>query len=102
MPANEKYLTASGWQRFGKISAGILGGYMVTMAIHLALAAWMKHTNVIISATYTGFLGWVAFMILAFYAKSGWKIWGLYLLLTLLFSLFTWLGQRFNPDYMVL
>lgn len=102
MPANSKYLTVSPWQRFAKISAGILGGYFVIMAIHLAFAAWFKHTNVIITATFTGFIGWVGFMILAFYAKNGWKIWGLYLLLTLIFSLITWLGQQYNPGYMVL
>jgi len=102
MPANSKYLTASPWQRFGKITAGILGGYGVTMAIHLALAAWCKHTIVLISATFTGFIGWVAFMILAFYARSGWKIWGLYLLLTAAFGVITWLGMRYNPHYMAL
>jgi hypothetical protein len=100
MPANSKYLTSSGWQRFSKISAGILGGYLVTMAIHLALAAWFKHTNVIITATFTGFMGWVGFMIIAFYAKSGWKVWLLYVLLTAFFSLIMWLGQHYKPNYM--
>jgi uncharacterized membrane protein len=72
------------------------------MAIHLALAAWFKHTVVLISATFTGFIGWVAFMILAFYAKKGWKIWALYLALTLIFAVVTWLGMRYNPHYMAL
>lgn len=102
MPANNKYLTASPWQRFAKISAGILGGYCVAMAIHLALAAWMKHINVIVSATFSGFILWVAFMIVAFYARNGWKIWALYLILMLIFSLVTWLGQKYNPQYMKL
>ncbi len=102
MPANSKYLTTSPWQRFAKISAGILGGYFVAMAIHMAFAAWMKHTNVIITATYSGFIVWVGFMIVAFYAKNGWKIWGLYLLLTVLFSIITWLGKIYNPHYMTL
>jgi len=102
MPANSKYLTTSPWQRFAKISAGILGGYFVTMAIHLALAAWVRHTTVLISATFTGFMGWVAFMILAFYARSGWKAWALYLVLTLFFGLLAWLGQQYNPHYMAL
>ena len=102
MPANAKYLNPSGFSKFSKITAGILGGYAVTMSLHLALAAWMKHTNVIISATFTGFLLWVGFMILAFYAKKAWKIWVLYLALTLVFSLITWLGILSNPHYMVL
>jgi hypothetical protein len=36
-------------------------------------------------------------MVVAFLAKSGWKIWGIYILLTLVFSLFIYLGQTYNP-----
>src|SRR5687768_17170792 len=63
MPANPKYLTASRTQRFAKISAGILGGYCVSMSILLALAAWLNHTNVIISGAFAGFILWVTFML---------------------------------------
>ena len=40
MPANKKYLTPSPWQRFAKISAAILGGLIVALMFHLALASW--------------------------------------------------------------
>jgi hypothetical protein len=46
---------------------------------------------------FSGFILWVALMIVAFLAKSGWKIWGIYLLITLLCSLLIYLGQTYNP-----
>jgi len=36
-------------------------------------------------------------MVIAFLAKNGWKIWGIYLLLTLLFCGIIYLGQTYNP-----
>jgi ABC-type Na+ efflux pump permease subunit len=100
MPANAKYLTTSPWQRFAKISAGILGGYLLSMSIHLALASWVHHVNVIITMTFTGFIVWVVFMILAFLAKSGWKIWGLYLFLALAFAVIAYAGKIYNPYFL--
>lgn len=97
MPANPKYLTQSKWQRFAKISAAILGGYLVSVSFHLALASWFNHVNIIITMAFTGFILWVALMIMAFLAKNGWKIWGIYLLLTLLFYSLIHLGQLYNP-----
>lgn len=79
MPANPKYLTKSGWQRFAKISAGILGGYLVSTTLHLLLASLFSRVEVLITITYTGFILWVVLMILAFLAKNGWKVWALYL-----------------------
>ena len=97
MPANPKYLTQSPWQRFAKITAAILGGYFVSVTFHLAIAAWFNRANVLITMAYSGFILWVVLMIIAFLAKSGWKIWGIYILLTLVFSLFIYLGQTYNP-----
>jgi len=96
MPANPKYLTQSPWQRFAKITAAILGGYFVSVTFHLAIAAWFNRANVLITMAYSGFILWVVLMIIAFLAKSGWKIWGLYILLSLCFSLFIYLGQIYN------
>ncbi|MFV9552114.1 hypothetical protein [Algibacter sp. PT7-4] len=96
MPANTKYLS-SNWQRFAKISAGILGGYLVSTTCHLALASWCNHVIVIISSTFTGFILWVTLMILAFLSKNGWKLWGIYLLLTIFFSIILYLGMLYNP-----
>ncbi|MEZ0129630.1 hypothetical protein AB9T88_07655 [Flavobacterium sp. LBUM151] len=97
MPANPKYLTQSKWQRFAKITAAILGGYFVSVTFHLALASWYNRASVLITMAFSGFILWVALMVVAFLAKSGWKIWGIYLLLTLAFSLFIYLGQTYNP-----
>lgn len=97
MPANPKYLTKSKGQRFLKISAAILGGYFVSVTFHLALASWMNHVNVIMTMAFSGFILWVALMIVAFLAKSGLKIWGIYLLLTLIFCGIIYLGQTYNP-----
>jgi hypothetical protein len=97
MPANPKYLTQSKWQLFAKITAAILGGYFVSVTFHLALASWLSRANVLMTMAFSGFILWVALMVVAFLAKSGWKIWGIYLLLTLVFSLFIYLGQTYNP-----
>lgn len=97
MPANPKYLTQSIWQRVAKITAAILGGYFVSISFHLALASWFNRANILMTMAYSGFIIWVALMVIAFLAKSGWKIWGIYILLTLFFSLFIYLGQTYNP-----
>ncbi|MDY0779982.1 hypothetical protein [Tenacibaculum sp. IB213877] len=96
MPANKKYLS-SNWQRFSKITAGFIGGYLVTISLHLALAFLFNHTSVMITSTFTGFILWSVLMILAFLSKNGWKIWGVYILLTLLFSVAIYLGKTYNP-----
>ena len=100
MPANEKYLTASGWQKALKISAGVLGGYFVSVSFHLALAAWLNHVTVLITMTFTGFILWGTLMVLAFLANSGWRVWGLYLLLTLIFSVMIFMGKTYNPGFL--
>jgi Ca2+/Na+ antiporter len=97
MPANPKYLTQSKWQRFAKITAAILGGYFVSVTFHLALAAWFNRANILMTMAFSGFILWVALMVVAFLAKSAWKIWAIYILLTLLFCLFIYLGQTYNP-----
>ncbi|MFB9054906.1 hypothetical protein ACFFVB_17615 [Formosa undariae] len=97
MPANKKYLTTSPWQRFAKITAGILGGYLVSMSFHMALTSWISATNIIITSAFTGFILWATLMVVAFIAKNGWKIWGLYILTTLLFSSILYLGTLYNP-----
>lgn len=97
MPANRKYLTQSKWQRFAKITAAILGGYFVSVSFHLALASWFNRVNIIMTMAFTGFILWVALMVIAFLAKSGLKIWGIYLLLTLIFCGIIYLGQTYNP-----
>lgn len=96
MPANKKYLTTSKWQRFGKITAGILGGYLVAQTAHLALASYVDHVVVLITSTFSFFIVWAALIILAFLAKSPWKIWLLYLGISLLFSVLIYFAPPLN------
>ncbi len=96
MPANTKYLS-SNWQRFAKITAGFIGGYFVTISLHMAMAYIFDYTTVIITSTFTGFILWMIFMVVAFLAKNGWKIWAIYILVTLLFSILIYIGKIYNP-----
>jgi hypothetical protein len=90
MPAKREYLTTRG-QRALKITAGLLGGYFLSLTLHMALAAALPFKpEVMLTATFTLFILWVAFMLLAFAARNGWKIWGIYLLSITLLSLLTY------------
>ncbi|PSK95255.1 hypothetical protein [Taibaiella chishuiensis] len=85
MPANKKHLTASPWQRLLKITAAIVGGYFVTSSFLLFLMYCCNKKDVLVTMKFMAYLIWVALMIIAFLAKSGWKIWGWYLLIGTLF-----------------
>ncbi len=97
MPANKKYLTKSPWQRFAKITAGFIGGYLVTLSLFMTLSFWLDHRAVLLTLRAVGFMLWAGLLIVAFLAKNGWKVWGLYLLVTLLFALLIYLGKTYNP-----
>ncbi|MBD3581852.1 hypothetical protein [Flavobacterium selenitireducens] len=86
MPANPKYLTATFWPRFSKITAAIIGSYFVTMTFHLMLASYLDKNIVTITSAYTAFLLWVTLMILTFVANNGWKVWGIFLVLSAVFA----------------
>lgn len=85
MPARQEYLSATG-QRILKITAGLVGGYMLSLAVHLLIAALFPalQADVMLTAAYLIFLLWVVFMIIAFMAKNGWKIWVIYLSSTII------------------
>lgn len=86
MPANRKYLS-SGGQRTLKISAAILGGYLVAASFHLFLASFPSlHEIVLLTSSFSFFLVWAGLMVVTFLAKNGWKIWLYYLVITGLFS----------------
>ena len=91
MPANQKYLTKSWGQRLVKLSAAVVGGYAVSMSLHIALAQWLEKPLVLITATYTAFLLWVVLMVVAYIPQNGWKSWGIYLSLTAVFIFLTYL-----------
>ena len=93
MPANAKYLS-SGGQRFLKTTAGILGGFMVTILFHNAIGSMLESKGgLIITTGYTSFILWAALMVIAFMAKNGWKIWGIYLLLITVLGTVIYLNQ---------
>ena len=98
MPANKKYLTTSSWQRFAKISAGIVGGYLISALLHIALAFWLPNPEmVLITSVYTLYILWVAIIILSFLAKNGWKLWALYVVIIIVLSVMVYFGKLYNP-----
>ena len=86
MPANKKYLS-SPFQRFLKITAGFIGGYLVMLSFHVLLTSLFQKQYVIITAAFSGYILWAVLLLLAFLSKSGWRVWGIYLLLALLFAI---------------
>lgn len=93
MPANSKHLSSSG-QRFLKITAGILGGFFVTILFHNALGSLLKQkAGLIITTAYSSFFMWAGLMVVAFLMKNGWKTWGIYLLLSALFGAIIFLNK---------
>jgi len=97
MPANKKYLTHSPTQRFAKITAAILGALIVTVLFHMALASWFNHVAVIITSTFSAFILWAVLMVVAFLGKNGWKVWGIYLLASLVLFVLFYFGNQTNP-----
>ncbi len=97
MPANKKHLTPSASQRFAKVSAAILGGLIVAVMFHMALASWFNHVAVIITSTFSAFILWAVLMVLAFLGKNGWKIWGIYLLTSTMLGVVFYFGNQINP-----
>ena len=97
MPANKKYLTQSTGQRIAKVTAAILGGLVVSVMFHLALASWFNHITVIITSTFSAFVLWAVLMVIAFLGKNGWKTWGIYLLANLLLGIVFYFGNQINP-----
>ncbi len=90
MPANKKHLT-NPIQRLAKISAGFIGGYLVTMSFFFMISLWLDRAATMVTMVYGGFILWTALLVGAFLFKNGWLAWGLYLVLTLVFaSLFYW------------
>lgn len=79
MPANPKYLTAHKGHRYAKVSAGILGGMLITVGTMLSIAVWFDDPkNVFISFVYLMYLEWCALILVAFLFKSGIKCWTWY------------------------
>lgn len=86
MPANKKYLTKSPWLRLAKILVGTIGGYAVMFSMHLLISKVFPQKDVIVTSFITGYILWAILLLLAFLAKNIWKIFTIYLVLTLVFS----------------
>ncbi len=84
MPANKKYLSSPG-QRVLKVSAALLGGYMVTSGFHLFLLLFLEKKPLLVTMYFSTYILWAVLMVFAFLAKNGWKIWIWYLLISLFF-----------------
>ena len=75
----------------------MVGGYLVTVSSHLALAFWIDHASVLLTLRFGGFILWVGLLIAAFLGKNGWKTWGIYIVLTLVFSIVIYMGKTYHP-----
>ncbi|MDN3593942.1 hypothetical protein [Zunongwangia endophytica] len=98
MPANKKHLTKSFHQKFAKLTAGFLGGYAISALFHMLLAFWLPdHKLVLITSIFTLFLLWMVLLIIPYLFKNGWKIWGIYFLITLLLYGGVYFGKLYHP-----
>lgn len=86
MPANKKHLTKSPWLRLAKILTGVIGGYAVMFTFHLLLSKVFPPQNVVVTSFLTGYILWAILLMLAFLEKSVFKIFSVYLLLTMVFT----------------
>jgi len=93
MPANKKHLSSPG-QRWLKVTAAIIGGYLVTMLFHNAIGVHLESKGTLaLTTAFTAFLMWVGLMITAFLSKNGWRIWGIYLSIIVICSVIIYLGK---------
>jgi len=75
MPANKKYLIKSGWAKASKVIAAILGGFVASMGLHLALTFWVDRPTVLITSTYSVFVVWILLMLWVYAAKTATRSW---------------------------
>ncbi|WP_271405654.1 hypothetical protein [Tenacibaculum soleae] len=98
MPANPKYLTKSPLQKFAKITAGIIGGYIITALIHMCLPLWLPNPKeIVITSIFTLFIVWCALLIIPFLFKNGWSAWLVYFIVTILLYCIYTIGKQNNP-----
>ena len=67
---------------------------MVTLSIHIALGAWFSPSYVVVTGYFSLFLIWAVLMILAFLSRNGWKLWGIYILITLLLAAVNYITEN--------
>ncbi|MEM9919523.1 MAG: hypothetical protein AAF990_15605 [Bacteroidota bacterium] len=77
-------MAQSKWQRFAKITAGFIGGFGVSAAIHIVLAIWFDRSIVLITSSFSSFLLWSVLFVVAYIPRNGWRVWAIYLSIILL------------------
>lgn len=98
MPANPKYLTQSKSQRIAKISASVLGGFLIASILHLSIALWLtERKNLWATYSFSLFLIWCPLMLIPFLFNNGWKCWRIYGALILVFSIVLSIGLLNQP-----
>lgn len=98
MPANKKHLNPTFHQRFAKITAGFVGGFILTTVLFFTAAIFTDHRIVFLILKFAGFIVWCVFMILPFLFRNGWKAWGYYLLFIGLFLLILYYSNSYSPQ----
>ena len=93
MPANPKYLSKSKWESISKLLAGFIGGFAVVVSLHTLLGTLFDRSYIITTSYVSGLLIWSALLIVAFLPKRSWKIWLLYVAITILFFFLSQLFQ---------
>lgn len=83
MPANKKHLLQSNWAKASKIIASILGAFIASASLHLALALWLNKEMVSAISIVTIYLLWALFIILIYWLKKQWMVWGILMGITL-------------------
>lgn len=93
MPANPKYLSTSNWQKFLKISAGIIGGYLIAALLHMCASLWLPNPGeTLVSSMFSLFMLWCVLLIIPFLFEKGWKAWLLYALIIAVLYVIYYLG----------
>lgn len=98
MPANKKYLTTSPIQRAAKITAGILGGYVIAALFQMCISLLLPYPKeVLITGIFIVFPIWCVLLIIPFLFKNGWKAWGLYLAIIIILYMIFSIAVKNNP-----
>lgn len=89
MPANKEYLTRSTKERIAKVSAAVLGGFLVAASSMIAFASWTENPKVVfMSYTYLMLIIWCALMLIAFLFRKAWQCWVVYGSIIVVFAVF--------------
>lgn len=98
MPANPKYLNKSPKHQFAKITAGIIGGYIISALFHLCLPLFLPYPKeVLITSVFTLFMVWCVMLIIPFLFHNGWKAWILYIAIIIILYTIYHFGNQNNP-----